>query len=616
MTLKSTQTRAKLSTSSEDLAVQMGKINKWYDSLVPTGGASGNILEWDSDGVAKWVTPSFLDEKVKSTLLAQSTAEGSYRPTFVTGATTSGVYIIDSYKVNHSPGTTSVVGNTRLILGNATASGTANNEEGQLKLYSSGTSFHTLKGTTVSSEVIHVLPSTGGTILNHVTTTYTQTVASSATGAYEIGKIKINGTPITIYGHDIDTTYTATDGIKIESNVIKHTNSVTSAASVFKKISYDAQGHITGTANVVASDIPALDYVPTSMLTVTKNTNVGITPSSNVFGYVSGLTAAAWNFQQSDGTLFSQYYNDKWQTEIYMDYRTGQMSTRGKNNGTWQDWRIHLDSGNYTSYTVTKTGGGASGTWDINISGSAAKLGTANKGSATKGIYLSSGTPQEMTYSLGSTVNGGTANKLAYYSGANAISPTPQAGYYEIDSTASTPVSRKILDIRGAGVGNTVAELISGTAGLLSYGDGGPQINFGCGASMSTSGSQEGALIFTDHDSAASGASWHFVSNQSDWNVTSKRFHARTSISIGSNLPSTSYNLTVKGTSYFDNTITIKGTSSGNASIYYASYGNTRNTPSIRFYDGDVNGQGVQVGGSTNSPSSGTVNAVRVTCSS
>ena len=194
-------------------------------------------------------------------------------------------------------------------------------------------------------------------------------------------------------------------------------------------------------------------------------------------------------------------------------------------------------------------------------------------------------------------VNSGIVNKLAYYSGENAISPTPQVGYYEINSTASTPVSRKILDIRGTGVGNTAAELISGTAGLLTYGDGGPQINFGCGATMSTSGSQEGALIYTDHDSAATGVSWHFVSNQSDWNVTSKRFHARTSISIGSDLPSTSYNLTVKGTSYFDNTITIKGTSSGNASIYYASYGNTRNSTSIRFYDGDVNGQGIQIGG-------------------
>ena len=302
MTLKSTTTRAKLSTSSEDLAVQLGKINKWYDSLVPTGGASGNILGWNSDGTAKWVTvapsanklnissavggttqpvyfkadgtpetisftieksvPSsavFTDEKVKSTSLAQSTAAATYKPTFVSAAATGGVNIINSYQVAHTPGTTSAVGNTRLVLGNSTASGTANNEEGQIKLYSPGTAHHTIKGTTISSEAIHVFPSTGGTILNTGTTSYTQTVASTATGAYEIGKIKINGTTTTIYGKDTGTAYTASDGIKIESGVIKHTNSITEETStVFKKFSYDAQGHITDIANVAKSDITAL----------------------------------------------------------------------------------------------------------------------------------------------------------------------------------------------------------------------------------------------------------------------------------------------------------------------------------------------------------------------
>ena len=44
-----------------------------------------------------------------------------------------------------------------------------------------------------------------------------------------------------------------------------------------------------------------------------------------------------------------------------------------KNVCTWESsWRTVLDSGNYTSYTVTKTGGGASGTWGINVSGNAA----------------------------------------------------------------------------------------------------------------------------------------------------------------------------------------------------------------------------------------------------
>lgn len=251
-------------------------------------------------------------------------------------------------------------------------------------------------------------------------------------------------------------------------------------------------------------------------------------------------------------------------------------------------WKMLVDKGD----TVTRTGGGASGTWGISISGSAAKLGTANKGSPTKGIYLSGGTPQEMTYSLGSTVNGGTANCIAYYSGANAISSAAKVTYVNANNSASTPATVAGLHIESPTYGNTAANMIGGVAGVFSYGDGGPQIRF-----KDASSTQAGALIFTADDAAAAGTSWHFVSNETDWNVISKRFHAKTSISIGTDKPSTSYNLTVNGTSYFDNTITVKGTSSGYGMITYASYGNTRNAYAIKFYDGDVNGHGVQIGG-------------------
>lgn len=49
----------------------------------------------------------------------------------------------------------------------------------------------------------------------------------------------------------------------------------------------------------------------------------------------------------------------------------------------WEKWKTILDSSNYTSYTVTKTGSGASGTWDINVSGSSASC-TGNAKTATK----------------------------------------------------------------------------------------------------------------------------------------------------------------------------------------------------------------------------------------
>lgn len=73
------------------------------------------------------------------------------------------------------------------------------------------------------------------------------------------------------------------------------------------------------------------------------------------------------------------------------------------NYSEWDsDWRTILDSGNYSSYTVTKTGGGASGNWGINAA-SASKL-TTNAGSVTQPIYFSGGKPVSCSYSLGKSV--------------------------------------------------------------------------------------------------------------------------------------------------------------------------------------------------------------------
>lgn len=73
------------------------------------------------------------------------------------------------------------------------------------------------------------------------------------------------------------------------------------------------------------------------------------------------------------------------------------------NYSEWDsDWRTILDSGNYSSYTVTKTGGGASGNWGINAA-SASKL-TTNAGSSTQPIYFSNGVPVSCAYTLGKSV--------------------------------------------------------------------------------------------------------------------------------------------------------------------------------------------------------------------
>lgn len=194
----------------------------------------------------------------------------------------------------------------------------------------------------------------------------------------------------------------------------------------------------------------------------------------------------------------------------------------------------------------------------VSITGNAAsatKL-TSNAGSTTQPIYFKDGKPVATTYSLNATVKAGVSNRLAFYSGTNEISSAGNLKYYT--ATNSKGSSQTILRVWGSTYGNDATTMISGKAGSLSWNDGGPQIQF----STSEAGSQDGALIFTDHDSSGIGASFHFVSNQGDWSVNSKRFVARTSIIIGQEAHTSSnqgYNLYINGTGYINGILTAVG---------------------------------------------------------
>jgi hypothetical protein len=102
------------------------------------------------------------------------------------------------------------------------------------------------------------------------------------------------------------------------------------------------------------------------------------TQGTNGIGYSTGYTL----FGQTDGGVYCATYSADWQHQINGDFRTGQIAIRGKNAGTWQAWRVVLDSSNYNSYSPTLTGGGASGSWGINITGSSASC-TGNAATAT-----------------------------------------------------------------------------------------------------------------------------------------------------------------------------------------------------------------------------------------
>ena len=93
-----------------------------------------------------------------------------------------------------------------------------------------------------------------------------------------------------------------------------------------------------------------------------------------------------------------------------------------------------IHSGNYTSYTVTKTGGGASGTWGINVTGQATYVRDSYNGSNITITYGKSG--QSSTswlaswngYELGaiapSSITAGWASGASYSNSSNALAST------------------------------------------------------------------------------------------------------------------------------------------------------------------------------------------------
>ena len=78
--------------------------------------------------------------------------------------------------------------------------------------------------------------------------------------------------------------------------------------------------------------------------------------------------------------------NANYAHQLYFDDSSYVCGHRALNNGTWSDWKKFIDEVNYTDYTVTKTGTGASGTWGISISGNAATATTATTATTARKI--------------------------------------------------------------------------------------------------------------------------------------------------------------------------------------------------------------------------------------
>jgi hypothetical protein len=169
--------------------------------------------------------------------------------------------------------------------------------------------------------------------------------------------------------------------------------------SVARTISYNTVG-APAYAQVAGSNF---DFNTVFPATTTLNRVVWNTGDGNMLNSPNG---------NSTGVLLaSQGSHALWNAQMFFEQGSaGSMFIRGSDDASgtrvWGAWKKIVSSTNYTDYTVTKTGTGASGTWGISITGNAANVtGTVAVANGGTGVTSSTGTGS-VVLSAGPTFTG------------------------------------------------------------------------------------------------------------------------------------------------------------------------------------------------------------------
>lgn len=144
-----------------------------------------------------------------------------------------------------------------------------------------------------------------------------------------------------------------------------------------------------------------------SNLTVNSSTSTPCNSATSSAGYIgyygsNGGPATTLPFGAADGAFFAQNYSTVWGVQIAADYRTGQLASRGHNNGTWTAWK-RVALWDYvtgaTSGTVTLAAGRFTNCGTV-----AGTLTFATGGAATEiyaGQFTLAGTARTITWPAG-----------------------------------------------------------------------------------------------------------------------------------------------------------------------------------------------------------------------
>ena len=120
------------------------------------------------------------------------------------------------------------------------------------------------------------------------------------------------------------------------------TLTVTTSGSASGGGTFTANQSGNTTINISATDTNTTYNFGGSTFTSRNSGNSIVIDSvtTNMVGYVTGSTAAGY----ADGAGFSAAYSSSWVGQLFVDFRTGKLSTRGKSSGTWQAHRFMWDN--------------------------------------------------------------------------------------------------------------------------------------------------------------------------------------------------------------------------------------------------------------------------------
>ncbi len=121
---------------------------------------------------------------------------------------------------------------------------------------------------------------------------------------------------------------------------------------------------------------------PGDLNTAKRMGNFKISNTTTNVPVSSGMWGATWNIVDDAAAGNNGTSGSTWQL-VFQSNSNNMWLRCITNAGNWTDYAKFLSDKNYTDYTVTKTGTGASGTWGISISGNATTASGLKDGSNT-----------------------------------------------------------------------------------------------------------------------------------------------------------------------------------------------------------------------------------------